>query len=124
MEIFDPIIRSQAILQKISSEKDTLDNNKLASLLTSLSTELDHIKLIAHQLTKEISELQNDQKKLFSSRAPQTTIKPEIKSGCYVFADEKGFFCLNCYDKSGNKVATTRINSKLRVCPTCRASIK
>ncbi len=124
MEIFDPITRSQAILQQISSVTDTADNHKLMPLLTSLSTELDNIKLIAHQLTEEMSQLQDGQKKLLNPSASQNIIKPEIKSGCYIFADQKGFFCPNCYDNSGNKVATTRINSKLRVCPACRTSIK
>ncbi|RKZ95750.1 MAG: hypothetical protein DRQ40_02865 [Gammaproteobacteria bacterium] len=124
MEIFDPITRSQSILQQMSLVSSTDDKQKLTSLLTSLSTELDNIKLIAHQLTEEISQLQEGQTKLLSLGATQSIIKPEIKSGCYIFGNEKGFFCPSCYDKSGNKVATTRINSKLRVCPACRASIK
>ncbi len=124
MEIFKPITRSQAILQQISSVANTNDEHQLTLLLTSLSTELDNIKLIAHQLTEEISQLQDGQKRLLNSSPTQNIIKPEIKSGCYIFADEKGFFCPNCYDKSGNKVATTRINSKLRVCPACRTTIK
>jgi hypothetical protein len=124
MEIFDPITRSQAILQQISSISSSNDKQKLTSLLVSLSTELDSIKLIAHQLTEKISQLQENQEQVLSSSDTQSTVKPEIKSGCYIFADEKGFFCPSCYDKSGNKVATTRINSKLRVCPACRISIK
>ena len=124
MEIFDPIIRSQTLLQQISSIKNAADEDKLSSLLASFSTELDNIKLIAHQLTEEISQLQKDQGKLLRPSENQTTIKPEIKSGCYIFANEKGFFCPRCYDKSGNKMATTRINSKLRVCPACRTTIR
>lgn len=121
MEIFEPIIRSQALLKQISSERNTTDEDRLTSLLISLSEELNDIKLIAHQLTEEIQQLQNKQQ---NPSTTQDSTKPEIKLGCYIFTNEKGFFCPNCYDQAGNKVATTRINSKLRVCPTCKITIK
>jgi len=121
MDIFEPIIRSQALLKQISSERNTSDEDKLTPLLTSLAEELDDIKLIAHQLSEEIHQLQNKQQ---NTSTDQVSTKPEIKSGCYIFTNEKGFFCPNCYDQAGNKVATTRINSKLRVCPACRTTIK
>ncbi|MFW5427431.1 MAG: hypothetical protein ACKE8G_06420 [Methylophagaceae bacterium] len=105
MTIFNSIEQAKLLLEKLSI------NNKNEDLLASISTELDNITLFAKQLTR---------------KNPPTPVpfKPEIKSGCYVFADQKGFFCPNCYDNTGNKVSTKRLNSQLRVCPQCRASIK
>ncbi|NOQ82074.1 MAG: hypothetical protein GQ548_06090 [Methylophaga sp.] len=113
MTIFKSIAHSQSLLQQLSSNKQLDGNPEILDLLTSLTTELENINSLAQQLSKELPENQE---------APNA--KPEIKSGCYVFADEKGFFCPSCYDNHSNKVATTRINSKLRICPACRTSIK
>ncbi len=105
MTIFNSIKQAKLLLSKLSNGHQNKD------LLNSLSKELDNITVFAKQLTEE---------------KPQTSIssKPEIKSGCYIFANQKGFFCPNCYDNTGNKVSTKRLNSQLRVCLQCRASIK
>lgn len=104
MTIFNSIERAKSLLSQLSK------SNPEKELLASISKELESITVFAHKLTKKSS--------------PDSIIsKPDIKSGCYIFANEKGFFCPNCYDNMGNKVATRRLNSKLRVCPICRASI-
>jgi len=105
--IFKSIAQTQALLQQLST---TLQNNDDGHVLQSISKELDKITLFAQKLTGE---------KPLSS----TNTKLEIKSGCYLFPDEKSFFCPHCYDKTGNKVPTKRLNSKLRVCPACRTSL-
>jgi predicted RNA-binding Zn-ribbon protein involved in translation (DUF1610 family) len=105
MTIFNSIEQAKLLLEKLSI------NNQNEDLLASLSKELDNITVFAEQLTGEM---------ISNSSLSQ----PEIKSGCYIFANERGFFCPNCYDNTGNKVSTKRLNSKIRVCPQCRASIK
>ena len=106
MTIFAAIKRSQLLLKNAS----TSNNTEIADLLQSLSTELENINTFAHQLNTE--------------QASTSQVTPETKSGCYVFADEKGFFCPVCYDRDKRKIPTTRINSKLRVCSVCRINIK
>ncbi len=113
MTIFKSITRSQSLLKEIARKQQCNNNDEITTLINSLSTELDIINLLAQRLDNENPNSQT-----------ATSAKPEIKSGCYVFADVKGFFCPNCYDNLGNKIATARINKKLRVCPTCRTSIK
>ena len=113
MTIFKSITRSQSLLQEIATTKQCSENNELTTLISSLTIELDNINALAQQLSKGSSNVQ-----------ASVSSKPEIQSGCYVFTDVKGFFCPNCYDNHDNKVATTRINKKLRVCPACRTSIK
>jgi hypothetical protein len=105
MTIFNAIDKAKSLVKQLSS------NNHDEVILRSISKELDNITLFARQLTEETPTNSNPS-------------KPAIKSGCYVFTGEKGFFCPNCYDNTGNKVSTKRLNSKIRVCPQCRASIK
>ncbi|MBL1321639.1 MAG: hypothetical protein COA63_011340 [Methylophaga sp.] len=105
MTIFKSIDQAKSLVKQLSKNK----SDEL--ILRSISKELESITVFARQLTDET----------VLSPSPS---KPEIKSGCYIFANAKGFFCPNCYDNTGNKVATKRLNSKLRVCPECRASIK
>jgi len=112
MTIFESITRSHSLLEQISAHKQINNNDEITTLISSLSAELDTINRLAQHLSKASSSIQ---------AAPA---KPELKSGCYIFANEKGFFCPSCYDNHGNKVATTRVNKRLRVCPACRSSIK
>ncbi|MDC9725536.1 MAG: hypothetical protein PSN44_06435 [Gammaproteobacteria bacterium] len=109
MTLLESITRSQSLLQELSANKQCDDNAEISELLSALSTELDTIQRLAGDST----QLQ-----------ASTSNKPDVKLGCYVFANEKGFFCPNCYDHYDRKVATTKINKKLRVCPVCRTSIK
>ena len=107
MTIFAAIKRAQLLLKNASTSNN---NAEITSLLQSLSTELENINTFAHQL---------------NTKPPSTSqVTPEKQSGCYVFVDEKGFFCPHCYDNAGTKVPTKRMNSQLRVCPACRASIR
>lgn len=112
MTIFDSISHSQSLLQDIANNNQSENTAEITRLISSLSDELEKIHSLAQQLSDNAPMAQ----------ASQGT--PELQSGCYVFANEKGFFCPSCYDNLGNKVATTRINKKLRVCPACRTGIK
>lgn len=106
MTILDTLNNSQSLVQQISSiNKD----DDIQGLLSSLSAEL--------------ITLQSSIKQLQLASALETS-KPEMKSGCYIFANQKGFFCPHCYDNNAQKVTTKRMNSKLRVCPACRTGIK
>lgn len=108
MTIINSINRSQSLVQKISSINSA---SEVSSLLLTLTKELTILKSMAEQ---------NQSNK----QADQTALKAEMKSGCYIFPNQKGFFCPNCFDNHDIKTATKRMNSKLRVCPSCRASIR
>jgi len=110
MPLIQSLSHSHALLEEII---ELNHDAEIRTLLTSLATELASIDSLAKQLTIDNA----------TTQAPATA-EPQIESGCYIFANEKGFFCPTCYDNSGHKIATARINKKLRVCPQCRASIK
>ncbi len=108
MTIIDSIDRSQSLVQEISSINSASEVN---SLLLTLTKELTTLKAMAEQIQA-------------NKQPDQIALKAEMKSGCYIFPNQKGFFCPNCYDNHDIKTATKRMNSKLRVCPSCRASIR
>jgi len=120
MTIIDSIKQSQTLLQQISTQDNF--NPQVIDSLSSLKTELDTALSQAQQLVEQLGKLQTA--KSSETHSDTAASQPEMESGCYVFAEEKGFFCPRCYDRHGHKVATARINKKLRVCPECRASIK
>jgi len=113
MTISDSIQRAQNLLQQLATHQQVVEHDELTALATALSQELENIKSQGN----------------VSATAPTSSenkLIPQIdkQSGCYKFDNEQGFFCPNCYDQSASRVPTKRLNRQLRVCPTCRASIK
>lgn len=123
MDIFDPINHSQALLIQLSKAISSSDELEIKTVINSLTGQLEQIKANTSTLQQHITQLSKNQITVLK-QAPIIIAKPELKSGCYIFPGEKGFFCPRCYDNHGNKVATTRLNSKQRICPACRASLK
>ena len=123
MDLFAPINHSQALLEQLSLAIDKNNKSEIKIVISSLTCHLEQIKTNTSTLQQQITQLSKNQSNAMKA-APIIIAKPELKSGCYIFSGEKGFFCPRCYDNDGNKVATTRLNSKQRICPACRASLK
>tara|TARA_R110002049_G_scaffold273930_2_gene451859 strand:- start:920 stop:1291 length:372 start_codon:yes stop_codon:yes gene_type:complete len=123
MDIFEPINHSQALLQSLPVAISNNNESEINAVINSLVTQLEQIKTNSSTLQQQITQLSKNQHAVMK-QSPIIIAKPELKSGCYIFPDEKGFFCPRCYDNHGNKVATTRLNSKQRICPACRTSLK
>tara|TARA_R110001583_G_scaffold173287_1_gene327171 strand:- start:20031 stop:20420 length:390 start_codon:yes stop_codon:yes gene_type:complete len=123
VDIFAPITDSQSLLIELSNAISSNNESEIKTVINSLASHLEQIKTNTSTLEQQVRQLSKNQ----TTAMKQATIiiaKPELKSGCYIFSGEKGFFCPRCYDNHGNKVATTRLNSRQRICPACRASIK
>jgi len=123
MAIFEPINHSLALLLQLSVAISSNNESEIKTVLNVLTNNLEQIKTNTSILQQQIAQLSKNQTTAMK-QAPIIIAKPEIQSGCYIFSGEKGFFCPRCYDNNGNKVATTRLNSKQRICPACRASLK
>lgn len=102
-------------------------SQKLQQLLNTLQThpvvtsneELNTLsKSIENEVTKLLKQVNKTEKTDNTSSA-----NIDEKSGCYVFEGISGYFCPNCFDNQQQRVNTKRLNSKLRICPQCRASI-
>jgi hypothetical protein len=123
VDIFEPINDSQALLIMLTDAIRRQNEQEISANIHALSLHLEQIKTNTSFLQQQLTQLSKTQHHALK----QTSLiiaKPELKSGCYIFAGEKGFFCPRCYDNHGNKIATTRLNSKQRICPACRASLK
>lgn len=100
---------------------------KLHQLISELRTHPLIVKNL--ELQTLCSSIESEAEKLSQQKnTSETTNSPtntklDIKSGCYVFDGVSGFFCPNCFDNLQQRINTKRLNSKLRVCPSCRASI-
>ena len=106
MTLLTSINRADALVQELTSRNTDVD---MHTLLSALGKELKTLR----------TSIEHDQ---VSISSPQVPLKTEY--GCYIFNDDKQYYCPLCYDNTNTKVATQRINSKLRVCPACRSSIK
>jgi len=120
MDIFDPINRSQTLLTQLPAAISHDNKAEIQVLISALENQLALIKSNTSTLQQQLTQLN----KSSATKTSSIASKPEMKSACYVFAGEKGFFCPRCYDNHNTKVATTRLNSKLRICPVCKMSIK
>lgn len=100
--------RIKHVQQNLSQLTQTVADTALKHKLNMLVEELSHIALDAGPDKTTIS----------------VNTAVELKNGCYVFPNQKGFYCPSCFDRDGTRAVTTRINSKLRICSVCKASIK
>src|SRR5690606_33198590 len=99
---------------------------------------IDHIKNLLSQMLEVlppshhglVDDIYNELGKLNKALQTQASAQAatdatlDLATGCYRFTNDEGFYCPPCYDNQHQKIATQRINSKLRVCPQCRSSLK
>jgi cell division protein FtsB len=123
MDIFEPINQSHALLLQLSVAINSNNESGIKTVLNALASNLEQIKTNTSNLQQQVTQLGKNQTTAMK-QAAIIIARPELQSGCYIFPGEKGFFCPRCYDNQGNKIATTRLNSKQRICPVCRASLK
>jgi len=123
VDIFEPINDSQALLIILADAISRNNELEITANIHALGLHLEQIKTNTSFLQQQLTQLSKNQNGALKQTS-SIIAKPELKSGCYIFSGEKGFFCPRCYDNHGNKVATTRLNSKQRICPVCRTSLK
>lgn len=106
-----------------------MNNNTHHTKIKQLLDQIEPLIPATHQHL--LSELSAEFEQLVTF-LPQASLtgeyiaKPEFdnSSGCYRRGQESVFYCPHCYESQQDLIATQRINSRLRVCPQCRSSIK
>lgn len=68
------------------------------------------------QLEKEIKEWKGKDASILPAREDR---KPQVKWGCYVWEDDEKLYCPACFDTTGMKYMTTRMNIHERKCTVC-----
>lgn len=121
MDIIGAINHSLTLLQRLREVSKNISEAEFKNLLAELSDELADVKLNVVSLKEEILKLKEENQNLKQQVIANTTNKPSMRFGCYTFEGEEGLFCTACYDTKGKKVQTTRINSRYRECPVCKA---
>ena len=116
MTIIDSFQHSQNLLQQLAEHQKICDDVELSSLTDELISEINSLKTKVATITRQPTAAEQSAE----SKAPTVC----EKSGCYKFENEQGYFCPNCYDQTGSRIPTKRLNRLLRVCPSCRSSIK
>jgi hypothetical protein len=99
-----------------------------------MTDKIEHLlKLIETQLATEqqplIDQLRFEIASLCSVQQDEQTQSINMpfldeKTGCYQVGNQTARYCPQCYEQSQQLITSQRVNSKLRVCPKCRASIK
>ena len=110
-------------IKTITDIASTITNAKLKQELNGKIADLQGEILTARQqmlgMQEEYEHLLQENKELKNAAAPRE--KPKVQWGCYRFDDEDGLFCTACYDTKGKKILTTRVNTRFRQCPVCKA---
>jgi hypothetical protein len=112
-----PFLSTLFLLNAATDMNLTESFQKAKQLIEELDIDLSKKTELIHVINtiEQLSANRNHSKQ-------QLSVDP--KSGCYVIDGDASLYCPQCYEKDQHHSATQRINSKLRVCPRCRKSIK
>lgn len=114
---------SITLVTRLRDISQHIDEAEFKNLLADLSLQLADAKLQVAGLKEQLAE-QTDEINALKRAAPAAKEKPSgTKWGCYQFKDDDGLYCTACYDTKGARSRTNRVNSNMRSCPVCRATL-
>jgi hypothetical protein len=122
IDVLAGINRSIGLVQRLREISKNVSEAKFKNLLADLSNELADAKLKMATLKEQLAAQAEEIREL-KRTAPDAKTRPSMKWGCYQFEGEDALYCTACYDTKGRKSVTTRINSKFRQCPVCKAQL-
>jgi regulator of replication initiation timing len=120
MDVISAINKSINIVSKLREISKNISQAEFRNLLADLSNELADAKIQIASLKEQVAELAEENRALKNAR-PEKKERPTSKWGCYKFEGDEGLYCTACYDTKGQKNITTRLSSKYRQCPVCKA---
>ena len=92
--------------------------NALADLIVELADAKVEVAEMKSQLAAQADEI----RRLKAADPSEKEVPMGVKFGCYQFeGDEESLYCTACYDSKGVKSLTTRMASRRRQCPVCKA---
>jgi len=121
VEVLAGIDRSIGLVKRLREISKNVSEAKFRNLLADLSNELADAKLKIAALKEELAAQAEEIREL--KRTPDAKSKPSMKWGCNRFEGDDYLYCTACYDTKGLKSVTTRMNSKFRQCPVCKAQL-
>lgn len=122
MEALAAIDHSISLVRRLREISKNISEAEFKNLLADLSNELADAKLQIAALKEQLAA-QAEEIRALRRAAPDAKLKPSVKWGCYQFEGDDGLYCTACYDTKGVKSRTTRMNSRFRTCPVCKARL-
>jgi hypothetical protein len=120
LDVLAGIDTAITLTRRLREISKNISEVEFKNLLADLSNELADAKLkiadLKEQLAAQAIEIQN-----MKNAAPESKEKPSVKWGCYQFQGDNNLYCTACYDTKGKKILTTRVNTRQRACPVCKA---
>ncbi len=121
MDVISTINNSITIVSRLREISKNVSEAEFRNLLADLSNELADAKLQIASLKEQLAKLSEENAAL-KATSPEKKEKPSgVQWGCYLFENDQGLYCTACYDSKGKKSLATRLNSKFRQCPVCKA---
>ena len=121
MDIISSLNHSIQVVSRLREISKNIGEAEFRNLLADLSNELADAKLEIASLKEQVAILQRENQEL-KAVTDETLEKPDgTKWGCYTFDRDDGLYCTTCWDTKKMKSRTTRVNSKARACPVCKA---
>ena len=122
-DAFAAINTSITLVSRLREISSHINEAEFKNLLADLSIQLADAKLQIAGLKEQLAD-QVDEIRALKRAAPEGKEKPSgTKWGCYQFKDDDGLYCTACYDTKGAKSRTNRVNSMMRMCPVCQATL-
>jgi hypothetical protein len=120
MDVLVGIDRAIVLVKKLREISKKVSEAEFRNVLGDLSNELADAKLKIATLKEQLATQAEEIRHLKNTDKP----KPSgVKWGCYQFEADEGLYCTGCYDSKGLKSLTSRLNTKSRQCPVCKAQI-
>jgi len=114
------IEQSISLVKRLREISKNISGAEFKNILADLTNELADAKLQIATLKDQLA-VQAEQIQSLRMATPGVKEKPSVKWGCYQFEGDQGLYCTACYDTKGAKCLTTRVNSRMRSCPVCKA---
>jgi len=123
LDITSAVNNAIALVQRLREISKNITEAKFKNLLADLSNELADLKLETAALKEQMAHLKEENRILISTSQPADEKPIGVKWGCYQFGGNEGLYCTACWDSKRRKSRTTRLNTRFRQCPVCKALI-
>ena len=120
MDVVTSASTALSLVKRLREISKNIEEAEFKNLLADLSMELADLKLEAAALKEEIAALREENSAL-NSRKESSERPSGTKWGCYQFENDDGLYCTACWDTKQQKSRTSKMNSRFRFCPVCKA---
>jgi hypothetical protein len=122
LDVLAGIDNAITVVRKLREISKNISQVEFKNLLADLSNQLADAKLNIAELKEQLAA-QTMEIQMLKHTPSESREKPSVKWGCYQFEGDARLYCTACYDTKGKKILTTRIDSRHRGCPVCKATL-